>query len=225
MNKRTTITTLVLVAIIGVVATLWFKRGSTSNLKQFEALGEVAAQETAKLIGGSGEIVLIVPDFGESKNQTQDAQMSSFLNELKRQKGVTIAGVEKVNLAPPQSSTKPGKLRFFEPTTGGPPLSQPGQLSQLVNTYAQAKAIVAFMDLPPLGDADIPTLKDRGTKLVVVSDYKDGYKALLQAEVLHLAIVPRWEPLPETGKKPRTMKDWFDRSYTVITPEKAEEMP
>jgi len=225
MNKRTAITAFVMLAIVGLVATLYLKRGARSNLKPFEALGEVAAQETVKLIGGSGEIVIIVPDFGEPRNPIQEAQMNSFRNELKRQKGVTIAGVEKVNLVAPQTSTKQGKLRFFEPTLGGPPLSQPGQLSQIANTYAQAKAIVMFVDLPPLSDADISTLKNRGTKLVAVSDYKDSYKALFQAQVLHLALVPRLESFPGKGKKPRTLKDWFDRSYAVITPEKAEAMP
>jgi len=225
MNKRTAITAFVTLAIVGGGATLYLRRGARSNLKPFEALGEMAAQETVKLIGGSGEIVIIVPDFGESRNPTQEAQMSSFQKELKRQEGVTIAAVEKVSLVAPQISTKQGKLRFFEPTLGGPPLSQPGQLSQIANTYAQAKAIVAFVDLPPLSDADIPALKNRGTKLVVVSDYKDSYKALFEAQVLHVALVPRSEPFPEKGKKPRTMKDWFDRSYTVITPEKAEARP
>ena len=154
--------------------------------------------------------------------------MNSFRNALKRQKGVTIAAAEKLSLLnpqPPQNSNKQNKLRFFEPTLGGPPVAQPGQIAQIANTYTEAKAIVSFVDLPQLNDADIPALKDRGTKLVVVSEYRDGYKALFQAHVLHLAIVPRLEPFPEKGKKPRTMKDWFDRSYTVITPEKAEAMP
>jgi len=228
MNKRTTITVLVVLAIVGLVIFFYLKGGDKSNLKPFEALGEVTAQETVKLIGGSGQIVIIEPDFGAPNNQFQEAQINSFRKELKQHKGVTIVAAEKINpLSPqtPQSNTKPSKLRFFEPTMIKPPSPEPGQLSQIANNNAQAKAIVVFMDLPALNDADIRALKGRGAKMLVVSEYRDEYKALFRAQVLHLAVVSRLEPFRETGKKPRTTKDWFDRFYAVITPEKAEALP
>ncbi len=225
MSKRTIIMVLVVLVILSLAATLYFKRGSGGNLESFEVLGEVTAQETAKLIGGSGQLVIVVSDLGGDQNQVQEAQVNGFLKGLKAKKGITVAATERIDLLPPQSGNKPGKLRFFEPNSLKSQNSEPGQLGQIANNYAQAKAVVAFTVLPPLNGADITALKRRGAKLVVVSEYRETYKTLFSEQVLHLAIVPRWEPLPETGKKPQTSRDWFDRSYTVITPEKAEGLP
>lgn len=228
MNKRATFMTVALVILVGVGATLYLKRGSASKniLKPFEGLGTVAAQETAKLIAGQGQILLIVPDFGGMPNPAFDAQMTAFRNEIKRNSGISIAATDTIKIGLSEG-TKSKTLRFIEPTsrTRAPAGPQPGQLGEMLRSYPQAKAILYFVDLPEFNSADVDALKQQGTKLVAISDWRPNYKSLFQANLLQLSIVPRWQPYPETGKKPRNMKDWFERSYEVVTVDNAGSVP
>jgi len=225
MNKKTAFI-LIAVVILAVGATLYLKRGSSRKnvLKPFQALGTVAAQETVKLIGDQGLIVLVVPDFGGTAYPTFDAQMAAFRTEIQKHPGITIAGTETIKVglsAPPTTS----KLKFVEPTLAAraPVGPQPGQLGELVANYTTAKAIVYFVDLPELNAGDVAALKQQGTKLIAISDWQPYYKSLFADNLLQLSVVPR--PQPETGKKPRDMKDWFDRSYALVTADNAANLP
>jgi len=226
MNKKTAFITLIAVAILAVAATLYLRRGGSKKnvLKPFQALGTVAAQETAKLIGDQGLIVLVVPDFGGTQYPTFDAQMAAFKTEIQKHPGITIAGTEtiKVGISAPSTSSK---LKFVEPTFGrsAPVGPQPGQLGELAANYTTAKAVVYFVDLPELNAGDIAALRQHGTKLIAVSDWQPYYKSLFADNLLQLSVVPR--PQPETGKTPRDMKDWFDRSYALVTADNAANLP
>jgi hypothetical protein len=186
----------------------------------------VAAQETAKLVGGQGEILLILPDFGGVANPAFDAQMTAFRNELKKNPGISIAATDTIKLGLPEG-TKSKSLRFIEPTarTRAPVGPQPGQLGDMLGSYPQAKAILYFVDLPEFNSADVDALRKQGTKLVAISDWHSNYKSLLEAHLLQLSVVPRWQPYTETGKKPRTSMDWFERSYALVTVDNAGSLP
>ena len=229
MSKKTAFLTFILVAILAVGATSYLKRGSAkrSVLKPFEALGTVAAQETAKLVGGQGQIILVVPDFGGTANPAFDAQLAAFKREIQKNSGMSIASVETVQFGVPDAGGKQKTLKFMEPMAAGRPQvgPQPGQLGQLVANYSQVKAIVYFVDLPEFNSADVTAVKQQGTKLVAVSDWRPNYKALFQGNLLQLSVVPRWQPYPETGKKPKNMQDWFDRSYALVTADNVASVP
>jgi hypothetical protein len=229
MNKKTAFLTFFLVAIVAVGATVVVKRSSAkkSVLKPFEALGTVAAQETAKLVGGQGALLLVVPDFSGMANPGFDAQLAAFKKEIQKNSGLSIASVETIQVGVPDTGGKPKTLKFMEPTAAGrPPVGpQPGQLGQLMANYPQTKAVVYFVDLPEFNSADVAAVRQQGTKLVAVSDWRPNYKALFQGNLLQLSVVPRWEPYPEPGKKPKNMQDWFDRSYALVTVDNVASVP
>jgi len=225
MNKKTGIILVLAAALIAIGATIYFKRGSKGDvLKPFQALGTVAAQQTAKLLDDQGLIVLVVPDFAGTPNPSFDAQMSAFKSEIQKHPGINIIGTETIRIGLPETAGKSKTLKFIEPSaTRGPIGPQPGQLGELVANYSTAKAIVYFVDLPDLNSGDVAALKQQGTKLIAVSDWRPTYKSLFADNLLQLSLVPR--PQPETGKKPRNMKDWFDQSYEVVTADNAASLP
>jgi hypothetical protein len=227
MNKKIIVLVVALVVLVGLGARSFMKRGpSVSVSKPHQALGTVAAQETAKLVGGSGQLVIIVPETGGIPNLDLDTALEAFKTELKKTPGLTIATTETVNMTPPQTPKKSKNLKFYEPTALLPSAPPPaGQLGQLLSGSPEVKAIVCFSDLPPLNDADRAALQQQGAKVIVVSNWRPEYKALLKSKVVQLAIVPWGEPINDAGKKPRTLKDWFDRSYVAVTPETLDSLP
>jgi hypothetical protein len=200
-------------------------RSSDNTLKPFEALGTVAAQQAARLAGGPGQILLIVPDMGGAQIPAWDAEMKAFQKELSKNNGVTIAATRNVSLEQPKAPPKTQNLRFFEPAPKANTPPPPGQLGELINDFAQAKVVVYFVDLPPIAGPDLAILKQKGVKLMAVSSLRPNYKALLKGGTLHAAIVPRWDPAPNAAKKPKTAQDWFDQTYKLVTPEDADSLP
>jgi len=60
---------------------------------------------------------------------------------------------------------------------------------------------------------------------VVVAAYRADYQELLERRLIDLAIVPRFDALPESAKKPRTLREWFEQEYVILAPEKASALP
>jgi len=61
--------------------------------------------------------------------------------------------------------------------------------------------------------------------MVVVAGYRADYQALLERRLIDLAIVPRFDALPETARKPQTLREWFEQEYVIIASEKASALP
>lgn len=209
MNKQSFVLTAALLAITGSLISLFFsQRDPGIDLKPFQALGTVAAEETAKLLGNQGRVVVIGADLGEYKNLApmMDAKINSFQKTLKRTSKVTLVAIEKVKIHPP-SLARVGEFML------------PDQLTRVLEKHPRLDAIISFVGLSPLENQEIRLLKQHATKLVVASGYDSAYKPLLQARLLDLAIVPRVENPPETANSPRVLRDWFDRDYEIVTPD------
>ena len=87
-----------------------------------------------------------------------DGEMDSFRKELQKN-GATVATTETLNLSTARAPKKSRGLKFLEPASNVPIGQQPGQLGQVINNNAQAKAIVYFVDLPPFNDDDVAALR------------------------------------------------------------------
>jgi hypothetical protein len=215
MNKQSFALIAALLAIFGSVLSLYFsQRDPGIDVKPYQALGAVAAEETAKLLGGKGSVVIMAADLGEYKNLAPmlDAKINSFRKTLKRAGGVTLIAIERVRIHPPSL----GRVGEF---------MLPDQLTRVIEKHPRVDAIVSLVGLSPLTDQETRMLKQNATKLVVASGYDGTYKQLLQTRVLQLAIIPRSENPPETAAKPRTTRDWFDRDYEIVTPNTAASLP
>jgi hypothetical protein len=206
-----------IVAIIAVgaaAASLYFafgRRSETVNLDTYEVLGTVTAEETAKLLGEKGRVLVMARDTGADKNPSVEAELKAFQQTLRKHPGLSVVA-EKVRLTPMQMMA----------TGGGVP---PEQLFKALESHAGVAAVVLFLGFPALADADLEVLKKSGVKIVVVSSLRPGYQRLLERQTIHLAVVPRPDAAPAGVPAARTVRERFDQDYLVITPGDLSRLP
>ena len=205
---------MVLVALIfGSWAWLYFTlRPKGIDLNPYLALGEAAAQETIKLLHDSGRLVIVDGDFGDYKilAPINNAQVKSFKKTI-RKAHLKIAALERVSIAPPTMA----RTGIF---------MQSGQISNLFSRHREVDAIVLFVGLASLADFNETGSEVRKPKLVLVSNYEPYYKSLLQKRSLQLAIVPRPEESSDQDNTIQSRRQWFERHYQVVTPERIAEL-
>jgi len=216
MNKKTIFSTprllLGVLAILSVSSLLLFTRREPKiQLNPYQALGMVAAEETIKLMGDQGQIVVASQDSREFEMPALAAQLKAFQTAARKKAKVRVE-VEKTTMDAMTMMAAGGRMpaeKFFE----------------MLQKHPKAGAIVLFMGFPLLRDRDFDALKQRVPRLVVVAGYRDDYQQLLERRLIDLVIVPRLDALPETARKPQTLREWFDQEYVIIAPEKASALP
>ncbi len=210
------------VAILAIVASLTSivitqcERPPKINLQPFYAVGQVAAEETLKLLNNNGKIVVVVMDTGDFKSKATDAQLQKFNETIKKQAGASVTATEKV------------KMDMM--MMGGPEMGLPGDFYiKLLQQHPEADAIVSFVGAPSLTDDQIKQLGDKIPKFVAISNMGMGLKKLFENQVIQVAIMPQFTPpAPDAGgklKTPQTLREWFDQTYTVVTAENASTLP
>lgn len=202
---------LALLATVGSLAFLYFTQFAgppKANLKPFETLGEMVATETAKLLGGSGSVVVVMESFEQLANPSVEPQLKGFKAGLAKAKGVTLKGVE-----------------YYKHGEGEDISRWPAGLAAKLAAMGQgAAATVLFVALPQsLSPEEIAALKSSGSKLVLVGGAVPLVKPLLTQGVFQLAIVNRFPPKPAPKKE--TPAEWFGRAYLVATPVATSELP
>ncbi len=210
MNNRTRN---ILVASLGTgtaaVALCFIAAGCTPkiDLNPYEALGTVTAEETVKLLGAKGQVLVMARDAGADKNPSVEAELKAFRQTLKKHAGISLVS-ERI-LATPM---------LMMATGGGVP---PDQLFKALETHPKVGALVLFCSLPALTDAELESLKEASVKTIVVSAFHSRYRELLEDGVIHRAIVPRPEAPPADAPAPRTVRERFDQDYAIVTPANA----
>jgi hypothetical protein len=162
----------------------------------------VTAEETARLLGNPGQVLVLAPGFGGSKNPSVDAELKAFQETIKKKKGMSVV-IERISLTPMQAMT----------TGGGIPTDQ---FFKSIESHPGIAALVLFFAFPSLSEAELATLKKAGLKTIAVSSFRSGYPRLMEQQVLHLTIAPRTDSPP--AGDPRTVRERFDQEYTIITP-------
>src|ERR1043166_4072301 len=92
MGKRTQ-ATLVAVLLVGAAASLYFAFAGHSqriNLDTYNVLGAVTAEETAKLVGNNGQVLVMARDTGADKNPSVEAELKAFQQTLKQHAGLSL---------------------------------------------------------------------------------------------------------------------------------------
>jgi len=181
------------------------------NLGPYDVLGAVTAEETAKLLGDKGQVLVIVRDTGPDKNPSVEAELKAFQQTLKKRAGLSVQ-VERFRVTPV----------LMMATGGGLPTDA---FFKALETHGNTGAVVLFLGFPSLTEPEIGVLKKAGVKTVVVSSLRSGYKRLLERQAIHVAIVPRAETPPPGGPTPRTVRERFDQLYTILTPADAARLP
>ena len=207
----------VIAILVIVVAAVWIYRGQSAgglnfDLNPYHALGAGSAEETARILANKGQVVVVAPDTSEFKNPAIDGQLKSFQQSIKKFSGMSIAETLRFKSTPMERMA-----------TGG---AAPRDLfMNALQSHPNLGAVVLFCALPSLGLQDYDTLKQSGTKVVVVSGYLPAYRKLLEAQLIHLAIVPKFEQSAAPGKPPKTLRDWFEQDFEVIASDNTAKLP
>ncbi len=213
MNK--TITPLLAILVIaGAVAWIYRSQSGSSqkfDLNPYHALGAGVAEETVKLLGNKGSVVVMSPDTSAFKNAAIDGQLDSFQKTLAKS-GLTIAATVKFKLTPMERMA----------TGGAVPRDQ---FLQVLQSHPNVGAVVLFCAFPPLASQDYDALTKSGAKVVVASGYVSFYRKLLEAQVIHLAIVPQFDRPATPGNPPQTLRGWFEQEFLVITSANTATLP
>jgi hypothetical protein len=206
MNQKAKGWMVAILAVSAAVVALYFafaERSPKINLDTYEVLGTVTAEETAKLLGDKGVVLVMVRDTGADKNPSVEAQLKAFQQELKKHSGLRVI-TERVPVTP----------MTMMATGGGVPREQ---LFKALQTHAPVGAVVLFFGFPQLSESDLATLKKTGAQVVVVSSLRPAYERLLAQQVIHRAIVRRPDAEPATDRKARTARELFDQDYLILS--------
>jgi hypothetical protein len=206
VNKRSKELVIGTLAVGATAVSLYFAfAGRTPKIDSgpYEALGVVTAEETAKLLGKRGQVLVMVTDTGSFKNPSVEAELSAFQQALKREREISVI-TEKVLARPMQMMA-----------TGGGVTA--GQLLKAIEGHPTLAGLVLFLGFPQLSDSELATMKKSGVKTVVASSLRPGYERLIEEQVLQVVIVPRPEPPPDNAPPPRTLRERFDQQFSIIT--------
>src|SRR5205814_5225256 len=140
-------------AVAGAAVSLYFAfagRSPKLDLDPYEVLGVVTAEETAKLLGNQGRVLLMAPGIGVNKNPSVEAEIKAFQQTLKKQKGMSVI-TEQIQVNP----------MLMMATGGGVPAEQ---LFKALTTHAGVGALVLFFGFPQLSEPELEALKKSGAK-------------------------------------------------------------
>jgi hypothetical protein len=197
--------------IVASLTWIYFTEFRTTGINEplHTGVGQVLADQTVRILGSNGHIVLVLID--ASKYPELKVQLEAFEKKLKKFKGVTV------------------KDRFVLDTDEKPHYGAGAGLSarrflRVVNKSAGADAIVSFIGAPHLADDDYAQL---GTMPKFVAECRSAEKltTLFEKKVLQVAVVARFQ-FPAPGKhSPHSPKQWFEKRYQVVTEENAASLP
>jgi hypothetical protein len=170
----------------------------------------VVAEESIKLLGPQGRVILIVRDYQTFDVPAVESQARAFCRAIKSA-GQTIAATNLIQLDPLRS-------------TGVPP-------DGFLDTMQRAKegdVIVSLLGPPNFTAAHLQKLKRKPVKVVAVCSgslpRQINLKVLFDQGVLHLAMLNLERPLLRPADDAPARK-WFDAYFKLITPEKTGDLP
>ena len=172
------------------------------NVPLHQGVGEVLAEQTIKLLGSTGQIIIvaIIPrDFPELT-----IQLTAFEKALQRASTISIQ--QKVFLEP--NDPKYGLGRGLSPK----------RLLQIVQKHPAADAIVSFIGAPNFADNELEQMAKAHPKFLAETHSAERTLKLLEKGALHVAIVPRMSAAPAGSRHPHTPRQWFDRYFQLVTP-------
>jgi hypothetical protein len=206
---RATVAMVVTVAAVGSMYLTLVGLPPRVDVRPHEALGEVMARESRKLLGTGGRILLIRRDTTLHPNPAADAQLRAFHREL-RKTGVSVTTTLVIKTDP---------LRL---------LSVPsGDFFQLLKSGSETDVAVSFAGPPILTADQVAKLAGKGPKVVAIctgdmprqTDLKQRFdQKLVQAAILSRQVVPSVLPSSDAPQA------WFDHYFVVASPENLSEL-
>jgi hypothetical protein len=184
------------------------RKGPEESTALHRRVGEVLAEQTARLVGQKGKVVIIAMDTsGEPELKTQ---LEAFRAKLKVLGAYEFKDQELDTKDQPKYGVGNGlSARRFV---------------RIVKKNAEADAIVSFVGAPKFSEEDFIDLKKR-PKFVAESRGSDHLPPLFDNKLIEVAVVSRFV-FPAPGPiDPTTPQEWFDKRYQILTAESAASIP
>ena len=206
MTSQTKQISIGLAALAVIAASAWwiYKKNVATPpyqpaVQTHTTVGEVLAEETIKLVGHTGQIVVITLEEGQSSES--DTHYEAFKDGLKRS-SIKILRTDTIS----------GTKSKYGPGSG----ISGRRFVRAITQYPHADAIVSLVGLP---DADEEELKElRGKPIPKVVAFARDSKALQEFftnKWLNVAIVPRIQK-SSAPAKPKTSREWFDKQFEIV---------
>ncbi|HTL59989.1 MAG TPA: hypothetical protein VL361_30235 [Candidatus Limnocylindrales bacterium] len=179
-------------------------RSVQHNVALHRRIGEVLAEQTARLVSPKGQIVTIAIDTKQwPELQTQ---LSTFKAKLK--------SLGEYQIHEYLLDTKD------QPKYGvGTGLSS-RRFVRTIKKNPQADLFVSFIGAPKLDANDLADLRKK-PKFIAESRSGDNLPGLFECGLIQVAVVSRFQ-FPAPGPdKPRTAEEWFEKRYQIVTPDTA----
>ena len=199
-----------LLAIAGSALWIYYRdfKAPKFNVALHQKVGEIMAEQTAKVVGAKGKLVLItIPIANEPELQTQ---LTAFRRKLK------LLG--QYDLKQHELDTKD------QPKYGlGTGLSGRRFLRTIKNN-PKADALVSFVGAPKLTDEEIAELQ-HPPKFIAETKSPDHLPKLFEKNLIQVAVASRFvfpAPGPQT---PKTPEEWFTRRYQIVAADSVRDVP
>lgn len=179
------------------------------NLALHQAVARAMAEETVKLLNGTGKVVVIAIELaGEPELK---AQLDEFEHSLKPHPKIALQKTYKL-----ETDDKP-KYSFGSGLSGR-------RFVRIVNKTPGADLYVSFLGAPALSTNELAELKTT-PKLIAEARAADKLKKPFEQKILQTAIVSRFQfPNPVQGT-PRTSQEWFDQRWQIVTAANSKDLP
>jgi hypothetical protein len=177
--------------------------GTGGTNKPAEALGDVMAEETAKLLGNRGSVVMIA--IAPAAGIPPQSEAIAFEKAVKKAGRVTLAGKEYMDVD--RESMELSVEKFLK----------------IASRYPKADAIVSLVGCPLLKESDMAQFGEKPPKLIIVGWSSTGVRAMLQQKIVQVAVLSRLSAPPQ--KSPKTTREWFDQYFEIFTSANAANLP
>jgi hypothetical protein len=210
-TKQSLVAALCLLAIAGSAWWIFHNQFRTPkfNVVLHQAIGQIMAEETARLLNHTGEVVVVAIE--TARFPELQAQLDEFGKILKQSSHIKIEETYKL-----ETDNKP-KYGVGSGLSGR-------RYVRIVNKKPAAAAIVSFVGAPDLSEDDIAQLKYQ-PKFIAESRSVEGLKKLFEKRFIHAAVVSRFQFPTPVKDTPRTRREWFDKRFQVVTAESAASLP
>jgi hypothetical protein len=176
-------------------------RGPGVNEVLHIGVGQVMAQETARLLGNHGKIMIVTID--PKKFPELKVQMETFHKTLKSLGKFSVERTFTLDTEDKQ------KYRTGAGLSGR-------RFLRIVAKSSTADAIVSFVGAPDLSSEETATVT-KWPKFIAETRSPEKLKNLFEKKVIQAAVVSRFDfPSPGTVK-PKTPSEWFTNRFQVIT--------
>lgn len=174
-----------------------------------EALGEVLAQETIKLLGTGGKVIIISRDTHTFPNPASDTQLKRFEQVLKK------------------GGVKAGTLHLLKMNPIGLMMVPPGDFLEIIKKGSDADVIVSFLGPPVLSDEQIAKLGNKRPKIIAVCSgempARINLKQMFDEKLLRAAVLSRKNPPARSAGS--SSRDHFEQWFWLATPANVAELP